>query len=107
VNGDVVVALTATSSVDGIVVRQVSTLARPVPALLRDVGGVVVADVGDYSTIPFPGRRRDVGDQIDCPGGAEYVPPELPGAAVPRRLRRHLPPVRADRNDRCAPATPR
>lgn len=89
VSGDVVIALTATSSVDGIVVH--GTVSTPwhgqCRRCLRDVDGVAVADVDEvYQVDP---RLQDavaiVGDQIDlAPVVREYVLLELPEAPLCR-----------------------
>jgi uncharacterized protein len=89
VSGDVVVALAATSSVDGIVVH--GTVSTPwhgqCRRCLRDVDGVAVADVEEiYQVDP---RLEDavaiVGDQIDvAPVVREYVLLELPEAPLCR-----------------------
>lgn len=89
VNGDVVVALTATSSVDGVVVH--GTVSTPwhgqCRRCLRDVGGVAVADVEEiYQVDPrLDDAVEIVGDQIDlAPVVREYVLLELPEAPLCR-----------------------
>ena len=89
VAGEVVVALTATSSVDGIVVH--GTVSTPwhgqCRRCLRDVDGVAVGEVHEvYQVDP---RLEDavaiVGDQIDlAPVVREYVLLELPEAPLCR-----------------------
>jgi uncharacterized protein len=89
VSGEVVVALAATSSVDGIVVH--GTASTPwrgqCRRCLRDIAGVAVADVEEiYQVDP---RLDDavaiVGDQIDlAPVVREYVLLELPEAPLCR-----------------------
>jgi uncharacterized protein len=89
VSGELVVALTATSSVDGIVVH--GTVSTPwhgqCRRCLRDVDGVAVGDVEEiYQVDP---RLEDavaiVGDQIDlAPVVREYVLLELPDAPLCR-----------------------
>ena len=100
VTGDVEVAVTATSSVDGIVVH--GTVSTPwddeCRRCLRDVDGVAVAEVDErYQVDPaLAGRCRDRRRPDRPRSDGPRVRPARAArrAAVPRRLRRDLPRVR-------------